>query len=243
MRTIILRSFFLAIFGLLFLQDSQAQRGRYNNRRVYRSYNSYYHPRTVISFSSPRVLIPFGGMNYYYSRGYYYRSYGSAFRIIAPPIGININILPRSYRQVYVGDVPYYYYGGVYYKKGKKKNTYEVVEAPLGASVPELPEGAEVVVINNQKFYEMNGTYYKEEIKDNSEIWYTVVGRDGKLNTDETVLEEEDKGPVVGDIVDKLPNDCRTVVVGGVKYFVSPDGVYYEEIMQQNTLKYKVSGK
>lgn len=242
MRTILLRSFFLAILGLLFLQDTQAQRGRYN-RRVYRSYNSYYHPRTVISFSSPRVLIPFGGMNYYYSGGYYYRPYGSTFRIIAPPIGININILPRGYRQIYAGDVPYYYYGGTYYKKGKKNNNYEVVEAPLGASVPELPEDVKVVVINNQKYYELNGTYYKEEIRENSEIWYTVVGKDGKLNTDEPVVEEEDNGPVVGDIIEKLPNDCKTVVVGGIKYFVSPDGVYYEEIMQQNTVKYKVSGK
>lgn len=243
MRTIILRSLLLAAVGLMIFQDVNAQRGRYNRYRSYRSYN--YRPRTIISFSSPRVIIPYGGIRYHYSSGYYYRPYGSYFRVIAPPLGIHINILPRGYRRIYVGDVPYYYYGGTYYRQNKDKSYYEVTDAPLGASVPELPDGAEVVVINNQKYYELDGTYYKEEIRDNSEIWYTVVGKDGKINTDESAESAEpvNAGSAVGDIVDKLPDNCRTVVVSGNKYYVSPDDVYYEEVMQQNTLKYKIVGK
>ncbi len=244
---------------MVIFQDLNAQRGRgrYNNNRNYRNYgysnrnygyNNYnryspYRGRTFISFSSPRVMIPFGGVSYHYSSGYYYRPYGGYYRSVFPPVGIHINILPRGYRTIYAGPDPYYYYGGTYYRQKKDAKDYEVVDAPLGASVPELPEGAKVVVINDQKYYELSGTYYKEDIRDNSEIWYTVVGKDGKLNTDEITEPVVEEGPVVGDIIDKLPDNCRTVVVSGNKYFVSPDDVYYEEVTEHNTLKYKIVGK
>lgn len=242
MKSIIVRSFFITAISLLVFQDLQAQRGRYNRYDHHRSYGyGPYRGQRVISFSAPRIIIPYRGISYHYSSGYYYRPYGSYFSVVAPPVGIHINILPRGYRSIYAGHDPYYYYGGAYYRTVPDRNDYEVVEAPLGASVPELPDGAKVVVINDQKYYELDGTYYKEDIRDNSEIWYTVVGKDGKLNTIEE--QPEDNSPVVGDIVDKLPDDCRTVVVSGNKYFVSPDDVYYEEVMQQNTLKYKIVGK
>jgi hypothetical protein len=68
-----------------------------------------------------------------------------------------------------------------------------------------------------------------------------VVGKDGKLNTDEEYTED---GPIIGDIVDELPADCRTVTLNGNKYYVSPDDVYYEEIAgPNNTIRYKVVGK
>ena len=242
MRTIILRSLLLATVCLVVFQDVNAQRSRSSNR--YRGYNYYpSRSRTIINFTAPRVMIPFGGYNYYYSSGYYYRPYRNYYRSVLPPIGIRINILPRGYRSIYAGDVPYYYYGGTYYRRSAKDaKDYEVVDAPLGASIPELPEGAKAVVINEQKYYELDGTYYKEDIRDNSEIWYTVVGKDGKLNTNETI-EPVDEGPAVGDVVDSLPDNCRTVVVSGNKYYVSPDDIYYEEVMERNTVKYKIVGK
>jgi hypothetical protein len=43
--------------------------------------------------------------------------------------------------------------------------------------------------------------------------------------------------------VEALPEDCRTVVVSGNKYFVSPDDVYYEEILEGKAIKYKIVGK
>jgi Family of unknown function (DUF6515) len=243
MRSIILRSLLFTAVALLVFNDLQAQRGR--SHRHYRSYSYRYYPsRSIVRFSSPRVIIPFGGLSYHYYSGHFYRPFGSYFRIVAPPIGIHISILPRGYRQIYVGGFPYYYYGGTYYRRLDNKNDdYEVVDPPLGASVPELPKDAKVVVINNQKYYEYEGTYYKEDIRDNSGIWYTVVGKNGKLNTDESETEPEDNGPVVGDIVDKLPDNCKTVVLNGNKYYVSPDDVYYEETMEHNTLRYKIVGK
>lgn len=248
MKAILLRSFCITAIAILVIQDAQAQRG-WGRNRYYNGYGPYRGQR-VSTIIGPRVSIGFGGINYRYSSGYYYRPYGSYFSVVAPPVGIRINVLPRGYRNVYVGNDPYYYYGGTYYRSRPNAADYEVVDAPLGASVPELPNGSKVVVVDGQKFYEMDGTYYKEEIRNNSEIWYTVVGKDGKLNT--TGIDEEDdqqpvietaKGPAVGDIVDKLPADCRTVVVNGSKYFVSADDIYYEEVIGQNTIRYKVVGK
>lgn len=238
MKPILLRFFCITAFAFLIFQDT-AQAQRYRGYHRHYGYGPYRGQR-VVHIAGPRMIVPYGGISFHYSNGYYYRPYGGYFRVVAPPIGININILPRGYRRIYVRDVPYYYYGGTYYRPGPSRN-YEVVDAPLGASVPELPNGAKVVVINDQKYYELDGTYYKEEIKDNDEIWYTVVGKDGKINTSGEFVDE---GPVVGEIVDELPADCRTVTVNGNKYYVSPDDVYYEEVAgPNNTVRYKIAGK
>ncbi|PZR25949.1 MAG: hypothetical protein DI535_16055 [Citrobacter freundii] len=250
MKPVFIRTLCVLALAVFLLQDASAQRGRvYHPRRggYYGGpgYSPYRGMRVSFSyFSGPRAIYPYRGINYSYYGGHYYRPYGSYFQLVAPPVGISIGILPRGYRTIYAGSIPYYYYGGTYYRPGKKVNTYDVVDAPIGASVPELPEDAKVVVINGQKYYELDGTYYKEDIRDNSEIWYTVVGKDGKLDTDQEAIDSTtDNGPQVGDVVDKLPADCRTVVVNGQKYYVSPDDIYYEEVIGQNTISYKIVGK
>lgn len=232
MRSLLLRTMIIAALALLAYTDADAQRHHH-----YRFYGPYRGQR-VVQIAGPRIIVPYRGIQFYYSNGFYYRPYSGYFRVVAPPIGIHISILPRGYKRIYVHDVPYYYYGGTYYRKGGDK--YEVVQPPLGASVPDLPNGTKVVVINGQKYFELDGTYYKEEIRDNSEIWYTVVGTDGKLDTDDILADD---GPYVGDIVDQLPADCKTVVVNGNKYYVSPTDIYYEETVTGNKVQYKVVGK
>lgn len=264
MKILILRIFAFTLFSLIVLQETHAQRGRgrdryyrrdyvhpnsywnqgrnhYNRGWNYRGYQPYRWRNSFnIGFGGPRVIIPFGGINFHYSNEYYYRPYGSDWRIVTPPIGMRIHMLPRGYYRVYGGNLPYYYYGGAYYRE--QNNEYEVVDAPMGASVPELPSGAKAVVINRQKFYELQGTYYKEDIRGNSEIWYTVVGKDGKLDTEE-IVEIKDTRPAIGDMTDKLPDNCRTVTVNGHKYFVSLEDVYYEEVVDGKNVRYKVVGK
>lgn len=254
--------------------DRDDRYGRYDRGRnygysyssPYRSYGynygyrPYYRP-PVFSFSYPRVLIPFGGLNFYFSNGYYYRNWGGAYRVVMPPLGIRINVLPPGYRSYYYGNDPYYYYGGTYYRP--YNNQFEVVEPPMGASVPELPAGAEVKVINGQKFYELKGTFYKEDIRDNSELWYTVVGKNGRLDTDylnqpnnqynnpsqsqpnpiQSQNLSQQSQYVIGDVVDKLPEDSRSIIINGQKLYLSPTGVYYQELIEKDVVRYKVVGK
>lgn len=221
----------------------------YRNYGYNYGYRPYYRP-PVFSFSYPRVLIPFGGFNFYFSNGYYYRNWGGSYRVVMPPVGIRINVLPPGYRSYYYGNDPYYYYGGTYYRP--YNNQFEVVEPPMGASVPELPTGAKVTVINGQKFYELNGTFYKEDIRENSELWYTVVGKNGRLDTEylnqsnnpsQLNPNQSQYQPVIGDIVDKLPVDSRSIIINGQKLFLSPDNIYYQEVIEKDVVRYKVVGK
>jgi Family of unknown function (DUF6515) len=244
--------FFLAA-ALLLSADIFAQRGgyrhrnnygynnRYNNNRYYGSrYHSVrYYPQRNYYYSQPYVSLSFGGNPYRYQQGYYYRPYGSSFRMAVPPFGIRIATLPLGYRSFYVGPDPYYYYSGTYYRP-YANNQYEVVAPPLGAVVNELPPGAKVTVIDGQKYYVLNGTYYEEAITASNELEYTVVGTDGVLNTDNTAISNT---PVVGDRFDELPADSKAVVINGEKLYTSPSGLYYKEVIEGNKVYYEVVGK
>ncbi len=233
--------------SLLFSSDILAQRGYYNRGRgrvyVQRQYYPVrYYPQRNYYNNHPYTSIYYGGINYRYQRGYYYRPYGSSFQFVIPPFGIRISSLPIGYRRIYVGRSPYYYYGGVYYRP-YARNQYEVIKPPLGAVVNDLPPGSKVTVIDGKKYYEQGGTYYEETITSNNRLEYTVVGTDGVLNTDNTQNAPIDAGPQVGDRFDDLPEDSKAVVINGEKLYTSPSGLYYKEVISGNKVYYEVVGK
>ncbi len=193
--------------------------------------------RRVTQLNSSYRTIAYGGNNYRYYNGIFYQPVGSAFQVIFPPIGIQVNVLPLGYRRIYVGTVPYYYYNGIFYNN-YQDNQYIVAEPPLGAKLPELPYGATLVTINGQNYYEQNGTYYVEEFNINNEALYTVVGVNGVLN-DNLV-----NTPVLQtNAIKTLPPDCKKVNINGQILFVSPDAVYYQEILDANgTISYQIVG-
>jgi hypothetical protein len=49
--------------------------------------------------------------------------------------------------------------------------------------------------------------------------------------------------PNVGWVVDRLPENCKTVTIKTKKYFVAPNGTYYEEYVDGRQVRYKVAGK
>ena len=49
--------------------------------------------------------------------------------------------------------------------------------------------------------------------------------------------------PNVGWVVDRLPENCKTVMIKTKKYFVAPNGTYYEEYIDGRQVRYKVAGK
>lgn len=203
----------------------------------------YYHGPRVYNFGHPYVSIGFGGINYSYYGGYFYRPFPGYFRMVAPPIGIGIAMLPPGYQQIYVGHYPYYYFNGTYYSP-VPGNTYKVVAPPLGAEVNNIPPDAHVVVIDGQKYYEYDGTYYRENVSSDNQHSYTVVGTDNVLNTDNGGPGPiTPAGPKIGDRIDKLPENCREVTINGTTYYEAPSGYYYQEIIEKNTISYEVVGK
>ncbi|MDB5088281.1 MAG: hypothetical protein JWR09_2275 [Mucilaginibacter sp.] len=204
-----------------------------------RTYDANHRPATGNYRSSPQITNGRGGYwgthNYYhYNRGYYSSYY-------SPRLGFSIGILPYGYYPFYYGDFQYYYSDGLFYQYDNSQ--YTVVEPPVGAEVKELPEKAQSIVINGQQYYEMNGVYYQAVTKDDGTVVYQVAGKDGELNTNSNVQDDQSQGPQMGDIVGQLPADCRKIKVNGEKLYVSPDGVYYQELTDANGNKtYKIVG-
>ncbi|MGZ3757035.1 MAG: DUF6515 family protein [Mucilaginibacter sp.] len=173
-----------------------------------------------------------GGVHIGASIGGYGR-YGGGFGYYSyPHIGFYLGVLPYGYYPFYYGADPYYYYNGVFYVP--YNGGYQVTSPPVGAAVPSLPRGAKSIMIDNQQYYEFNGVYYKIVINDQGQKVYVVAGKDGVLNTDGSNVQPEDNAPRVGDIVDRLPDNCRKVTLNGKKYFVAPDDIYYEQIKDES---------
>jgi hypothetical protein len=116
-------------------------------------------------------------LGYRYYDGIFYRPYNNVFRVVAPPIGIFVNILPAGYSRIYVDDYPYYYYNGTFYDH--RDNHYFVVSPPVGAVVESIPEGYETINMEGETYYVADGAQYKPVMQDNGEIWYEVI----KANT------------------------------------------------------------
>ncbi len=118
------------------------------------------HIRTVVV---PReaIVIKHRHYNYHYHNGYYYRPWGNSYRIIGPPLGIRIRVLPMGYFSWSVGPVMYYYYGGTYYRQIPHADEYEVIRPPIGSTVPSLPDDYNEVIRNGESLYEVNGILYR----------------------------------------------------------------------------------
>jgi hypothetical protein len=238
------------VFMIALSTDVTAQ--RHHNSRGYRSTYYAYNYRP----SRPYVSVNIGRPYNYNYRPYTYRPvYRPHYSYVhyGPSFGVHISILPRGYYPFYIGPNPYYYNDGVYYRP-YSGGGYEVIAPPLGATVKQLPSGAKVSVIDGVKYYELGGTYYQEEISAKNKVSYKVVGTDGVLDTgrDEQVIEQapaennstaqKNTLPEIGTRFDKLPEGSKTVILKKEKYYLSPDGVYYQEVIDGNNVRYEVTG-
>ncbi|MDO9375605.1 MAG: DUF6515 family protein [Ferruginibacter sp.] len=150
-------------------------------RPVYSQYNPNWRyagmPRRNSYFNtlpSSYLSIQFGGFNYRYYDGIYYRPYNNMFRVVAPPFGLFINTLPLGHRRIYVRDYPYYYYNGTYYDQ-RDDDRYVVVSPPVGAVVESIPDGYKTINIDGETYYTVDGAQYKPVLQENGEIWYEVI--------------------------------------------------------------------
>jgi hypothetical protein len=183
------------------------------------------------AFGRPGVIRP----GYRFRPGYGYRRPYFGYRnYYRPYIGFSLSVLPFGYYPFFYGADQFYYSGGLFYRQ--YDDQYKVVAPPVGAEVPSLPDDAKEIVINGQTFYEYKGVYYSQVQNADGKTVYVVSGKDGVLNTDENTQGL----PKVGDTVGQLPEGSREIQLKGEKYYVSPDDVYYEKIVDGNNVTYKV---
>ncbi|WP_343673376.1 DUF6515 family protein [Chitinophaga sp.] len=178
----------------------------------------------------------------HYPRPYYYRPY----RYYGMPIGFVVNVLPYGFLSFNTAWGPYYYADGYFYQpyiaEGSEREQYQVVDPPMGVVIPSLPSGVNTVVIDGNTYYEKNGTYYQEILQD-KQVKYVVVGKNGQLDTGKTQDEQPAPAPEP-EILQQLPNGCRGVEINGQQLYVSPDGMYYQEVTNaDNSRGYKLVGK
>ncbi|MBC7721690.1 MAG: hypothetical protein H7068_06660 [Pedobacter sp.] len=241
----------LAIAITTFCSSVSAQRYYGHSRSYYPSPRLYsYAPRPIFR---PSLHINLGIGGYGYARPYspYYRPYVP----YGPSIGFRVNVLPFGYYPFSYGNDYYYYNNNTFYRRYDERN-YEVVAPPIGVKLPQLPRDAKPLTIDGITYYELGGTYYQETLNNNNQVLYEVVGVNGKLNTNinnqgnnyqnnnqNLNNQTPNREPIEGDIVDKLPEQCRTVTLNGQTLYVSPNNIYYQQIIDGNRISYKVVGK
>jgi hypothetical protein len=73
-------------------------------------------------------------------------------------LGERVRRLPEGRVRVTVGAMPYFYYGGAFYRP--LRPGYVVVRAPIGAHVRTLPRGYVTFGIGTRRFFFVDSTYY-----------------------------------------------------------------------------------
>jgi len=208
---------------------------------VARGYNSYPQRVGVASTVAYRSMPSHGhGHGYWGTHGYYHFNKGAYISQYCKNLGYQCRALAYGYYPFYWADLEYFYDDGLFYTFDNGE--YTVVEPPVGAEVSSICDDAQSIVINGQQYYECTGVYYQKVTKDDGTVVYVVAGKDGVLNTDQQV-QDEPQGPQIGDILLKLPDNCRKIKVNGEVLYVSPDGIYYQELIDANGNKtYKIVG-
>ncbi|RKD92398.1 DUF6515 family protein [Mangrovibacterium diazotrophicum] len=110
---------------------------------------------------------------YYAQSGVYYRKYNDNYIKVAPPVGLNVQVLPQGSLKIVIGNRNYFYFEGVYYQSSG--NGYIVETPPVGAIVYALPADYERVELDGQTYYEYNGVLYSR-VSYQGERAYEVVG-------------------------------------------------------------------
>jgi hypothetical protein len=220
--------------------DRQGNVIRNNNVGVTNQRNT---PNGATYRTAPQIGYNRNATGYWGSHNYNHYNHGYYNSYYLPRLGFTIGVLPYGYYPFYFGDLQYFYSSGLYYEY--ENSQYTVVEPPLGAEITSLPQDAQAISINGEQYYELNGVYYQPTTKDDGTVVYVIAGKDGQLNTDtdSSVQNQQPQGPQIGDIVNQLPSGCKKISLNGQKLYLSPDGIYYQQQVDDNgNTTYKIVG-
>ena len=157
---------------------------REESHRGYALDNRYqhgqYYPQRGTTFRSlpdERRQYDFRGEHYYFNGGAWYRSWGPNFVVVAPPIGLGIDLLPPYYTTVWLGGVPYYYADGAYYLWQPERRQYIVAQVPADASAD---TAATTPPQSNDLYaYPKNGQSEQQQATDRYECHSWAAGQSG----------------------------------------------------------------
>jgi hypothetical protein len=141
-------------------------------------HDHYYPPRGYAMRVLPTgsLSIQFGGGQYFFQGGVWFRPSGGRFIVSLPPFGIGVPILPPSYATLWIGGAPYYYANGVYYTTLAGQG-YTVVAPPPGAATAQpLPPAPAPVPAPDPIIYPRNGQSTAQTETDRQECnrWATT---------------------------------------------------------------------
>ncbi len=114
--------------------------GRVDFDRRY-NHNHYYPSRGFVYGSLPygALSVGFGGGNYFFHGGVWFRPTGGRYVVVQPPFGIFLPVLPPDYATVWVGGMPYYYADDVYYNTAPGQGYVVVAPPPNAAALQPAP--------------------------------------------------------------------------------------------------------
>jgi hypothetical protein len=133
-----------------------------------------YRPGQVIDrFPDREYRVPYGGRDYFYSGGYWYRPQGPRYVVVQPPRGIRVGYLPDYAREVWIGGALLFLAAGSYYAYQESTQDYVVVEPPVQQPPQPASNGYDVVA------YPANGQSPEQVNQDGYECYQYAVQQSG----------------------------------------------------------------
>ena len=135
-----------------------------------------YRPGQVIDrFPDREYRVPYGGRDYFYSGGYWYRPQGPRYVVVQPPRGIRVGYVPDYAREVWIGGALLFLAAGSYYAYQESTQDYVVVEPPVQQPPQPQPasNGYDVVA------YPANGQSPEQVQQDGYECYQYAVQQSG----------------------------------------------------------------
>ncbi|VVO01653.1 DUF6515 family protein [Pseudomonas fluorescens] len=133
-----------------------------------------YRPGHVIDrFPDRDYRVPYGGRDYFYSGGYWYRPQGPRYVVVQPPRGIRVSYLPDYAREVWIGGALLFLAAGSYYAYQESTQDYVVVEPPVQPQPQPVSNGYDVVA------YPANGQSPEQVNQDGYECYQYAVQQSG----------------------------------------------------------------
>lgn len=141
-------------------EDSRREERRGHERDRHRTADPVVvkHNRTHRTHRRPKYNLYGRHQHIYYHTPWYNTYYVAPIHYHFHPVGYRVELLPRTHVTIVVGGLPYYYFGGIFYRS--YNSGYVVVSAPVGAVVTTLPVGFIAFSLGALTYYFVNDTYY-----------------------------------------------------------------------------------